>query len=363
LEVARNLQPVSREAMQRLDLEIQSYVRAARSVRAVLLFLLTFCLAGKSFGQCVSNASSCVTCHETEGKHPVLASAAPWHVQHGFGDLCVACHGGDPAATDKSAAHLGRGAPLGNPERTCKSCHDRDSDVRASRYLAVLGQFPSPPVLPEPVVSLKSRGAASRADFALALVAVVLAGAFWLAFRRQTPRRRGLVAALRAPSWSPFAAGALLGLVVAVSQVRYARPVAVAGAFDKLAAYPGRWLFPGSQYYAHIMQPGIVWPVWVVLGIFIGAYASAKLSGSWSKRWLPETQWQARFGAARITRLMIAFLGAVLVQVGAGIAGGCTSGLAISGGALLAPAAFLFMGGMFAAGIPTALLWYRKRRA
>jgi len=61
-------------------------------------------------------------------------------------------------------------------------------------------------------------------------------------------------------------------------------------------------------------------------------------------------------------RLLVAFFGAMLVQLGAGIAGGCTSGLAISGGALLSPAAFVFMGGMFASGIPTAWLWGRLRR-
>jgi len=78
-------------------------------------------------------------------------------------------------------------------------------------------------------------------------------------------------------------------------------------------------------------------------------------------RWLPDTQCQPRFGTSRGLRLAIAFFGAVLVQVGAGIAGGCTSGLAISGGSVLAPAAFLFMAGMFAGGIPTAWLWYRGR--
>jgi len=354
--------PESPRTLRRLGVELKSRP-VARSVCGALLFLVVLSWPRESSGQCVSNASSCVTCHETEGKRSVLASAAPWHVEHGFGDLCSACHGGDPAATSKPEAHLGLRAPLASPERSCRSCHARDSDVRAGRYLAALGQFSSPSAAPRVPVSQKPVSAGSRADFVLALVAVVLAGLLWLASRRQTcMSRRGIVAALRAPSWSPFAAGTLLGLVVAVSQVRYARPIAVAGAFDKLAAYLGRWLFPGSQYYAHVMQPGIVWPVWVVLGIFIGAYVSAKLSGSANKRWLPETQWQARFGVARITRLAIAFLGAALVQVGAGIAGGCTSGLAISGGALLAPAAFLFMTGMFAAGIPTAWLWYRKER-
>ena len=57
--------------------------------------------------------------------------------------------------------------------------------------------------------------------------------------------------------------------------------------------------------------------------------------------------------------MLVGFAGAVLVQLGADIAGGCTSGLAISGGAVLAPAAFVFMAGMFAGGIPTAWLWSR----
>jgi hypothetical protein len=35
--------------------------------------------------------------------------------------------------------------------------------------------------------------------------------------------------------------------------------------------------------------------------------------------------------------------------------------LLIAGGSLLVPAAFLFMGGMFASGIITALIVYRKR--
>ena len=54
-------------------------------------------------------------------------------------------------------------------------------------------------------------------------------------------------------------------------------------------------------------------------------------------------------------------LGAILLEYAAGIAGGCTSGLAISGGMLLVPAAFLFIAGMFASGIITALVIYRNR--
>jgi hypothetical protein len=186
--------------------------------------------------------------------------------------------------------------------------------------------------------------------------------ALYVVLRRElTKARRPLVAWLRDKTWNPYAAGVLLGLVVAFSEVICGRPLAASGAFDKLAAYLGRALFPNSQYYGHIMTPGITWQVWLIVGVLAGSFASSKLSGEARLRWLPDTQWQPRFGANRKLRLLIAFLGAVLVQVGAGIAGGCTSGLAISGGAVLAPAAFLFMAGMFAGGIPTAWLWYRGR--
>ena len=74
-----------------------------------------------------------------------------------------------------------------------------------------------------------------------------------------------------------------------------------------------------------------------------------------------DPQWIAIFGPQIWKRWLIAFFGAIILEYGAGIAGGCTSGLAISGGMLLAPAAFLFIAAMFASGIITAMLVYRRR--
>lgn len=200
----------------------------------------------------------------------------------------------------------------------------------------------------------------SLANRVLAFCAVLLGLVLFLISRRgRKIARRPVMDWLRDKSWSPYGAGALLGVIVAFSEVFCGRPIAAAGAFDKLAAYLGRWLFPHSQYYAHVMSPGITWQVWLVLGVLVGAFASSKLSGEVRRRWLPDTQWQERYGPSRMVRLTISFVGAALVQIGAGIAGGCTSGLAISGGAVMAPAAFLFMAGMFAGGIPTAWLWSR----
>ena len=303
-----------------------------------------------------------MTCHEAHALRPVLQRAQPWHVDHEFGDLCASCHAGDPTASAKEQAHVGLRPPLADPSISCADCHAEDTAARAERYLAVaVSAVPPPPIGPPARASPAATGTAT-ADHILAALAALLALALYFVVRRElTARRRPLLAWLRDKTWNPYAAGVLLGLVVAFSEVVYGRPLAASGAFDKLAAYPGRWLLPSSQYYGHIMAPGITWQVWLVVGVLAGSFLSSKLSGEARLRWLPDTQWQPRFGASRKLRLASAFFGAVLVQLGAGIAGGCTSGLAISGGAVLAPAAFLFMAGMFAGGIPTAWLWYRGR--
>ena len=70
---------------------------------------------------------------------------------------------------------------------------------------------------------------------------------------------------------------------------------------------------------------------------------------------------EAIFGPQLWKRWLLLFVGAIILEYGAGIAGGCTSGLAISGGMLLAPAAFLFIAGMFVSGILTAMIVYGKR--
>lgn len=335
---------------------VQLWVRSLLvSVSAIAIVAL----AQPVYAQCASNASSCVTCHETQGLRPVLQSAQPWHVDHGFGDLCASCHAGDPAATAKEQAHLGLRQPLGDPALACAGCHTEDASARAERYLATpANTSAAPPARP----TAAAPAGASTTNRVLALLAALLTIALALVVRRElATERRPLRGWLRDKTWNPYAAGVLLGLVVAFSEVVCGRPLAAAGAFDKLAAYLGAWLFPSSQYYGHIMTPGITWQVWLVVGVLAGAFVSSKLSGEARWRWLPDTQWEPRFGASRKLRLAIAFFGAVLVQVGAGIAGGCTSGLAISGGAALAPAAFLFMAGMFAGGIPSAWLWYRGR--
>jgi hypothetical protein len=93
----------------------------------------------------------------------------------------------------------------------------------------------------------------------------------------------------------------------------------------------------------------------------IGAATSKTLK--WGKKDAANSDplWKRTFGPQVWKRWVLAFVGAIILEYAAGIAGGCTSGLAISGGMLLAPAAFLFIAGMFASGILTALIIYRRR--
>jgi uncharacterized membrane protein YedE/YeeE len=84
-------------------------------------------------------------------------------------------------------------------------------------------------------------------------------------------------------------------------------------------------------------------------------------SGTFKFRKMDDAQWKQAYGKQTWKRWLLLFLGGIVLEYAAGIAGGCTSGLAISGGMLLAPAAFLFIGGMFASGIVTALIVYGKK--
>jgi hypothetical protein len=133
------------------------------------------------------------------------------------------------------------------------------------------------------------------------------------------------------------------------------------GAVENLAAFLAKPLFPDNVYFKFQMPAVISWQIWLLLGVFLGAMVSAMLAGVWKFDRNPDAQWKAVFGAETWKRWVVTFFAGILVEFAAGIAGGCTSGLAISGSVQLVPAAFLFIPAMFVGGIPTALLMYGKR--
>lgn len=172
---------------------------------------------------------------------------------------------------------------------------------------------------------------------------------------------------IRKEVWSPYVAGVLLGLVGIATVWASNAMLGASGAFENLAGMIGKVVAPklfDNMYFNFIMPPGITWGVILLVGVFFGGMIGAATSGTlkWGKKDAANSdeQWKRIFGAQVWKRWVLAFVGAILLEYAAGIAGGCTSGLAISGGMLLAPAAFLFIAGMFASGIVTALVIYRK---
>jgi uncharacterized protein len=170
-----------------------------------------------------------------------------------------------------------------------------------------------------------------------------------------------LVKQIRKEEWSPYAAGVLLGIVGILTVVLAQQLLGASGGFENLAAYIGKAINPGNVYFSYMMKPEITYPVILLVGIFFGGMLGAFSSGTFKFRRMDSEQWKTAYGKQTWKRWLLLFVGGIVVEFAAGIAGGCTSGLAISGGMLLAPAAFLFIGGMFASGIGTALLVYGKK--
>ena len=173
-----------------------------------------------------------------------------------------------------------------------------------------------------------------------------------------------MIELLKKKEWSPYLAGTLLGLVYVISIAVAGIIPGASGAFENLGGLIAQAVNPAltnNTYFQFVMPPGITTAVMVFLGIIVGAFISAKLSGDFKWSAVPDPQWRRVFGTAVWKRWLVVFLGGIILEFGAGIAGGCTSGLAIGGGLFLAPSAFIFIAAMFISGIPTAILMYWRK--
>jgi uncharacterized membrane protein YedE/YeeE len=166
-----------------------------------------------------------------------------------------------------------------------------------------------------------------------------------------------------APYWSPWVAGLALGLVVAATYVLLGYGPGASGAFAHLAARVEGTVNPAraaaNPFLAGYLESGGLWAQWVVIevvGIVLGG-----LVGAWSAgRFAWRLTAGPRVGAGR--RLLFAFAGGATVGLASRIAQGCTSGLALSGGAVLAPGAWAFTAAFMAGGFITAALVRRVWR-
>lgn len=151
---------------------------------------------------------------------------------------------------------------------------------------------------------------------------------------------------------SPYAAGAALGGVLLLTFLVMGHGLGASGAFARLGVTLLGLAAPAATkahaYFSLYLSPGRstlnAWIVYEVVGVLVGAYVSGLLAR--------RLRWEAMRGrtAHRRLRLPLALLGGVLVGFAARLAGGCTSGIGLSGGAVLAAAGWLFILCFFAGG-------------
>lgn len=163
------------------------------------------------------------------------------------------------------------------------------------------------------------------------------------------------------PHWSPYAAGFGLGLVLLSAFVVAGQGLGASGALTRFTAWCSALVAPGAvtgnaylgKYFADGASPLADWLVFEVLGVAAGGLVSAALAG----RIAPRVEHGPR--ASSKTRLAMALVGGVLVGFAARLSLGCTSGQALSGGAMLSLGSWIFMMSVFAGGY--AFAWFVRK--
>ena len=169
---------------------------------------------------------------------------------------------------------------------------------------------------------------------------------------------------LRQKAWSPYVVGIGIGLLSWFTFATADKALGITTSFENTAALIGKAPAPqAAQRQAYYRDPShkakIDWQWALVVGVFVGAWVSSKLSGDREKVKVPAL-WQARFGPSVTRRMTWAFIGGTLMMFGARLADGCTSGHGISGALQLAVSSWLFVALLFASAIPAALLIYGR---
>lgn len=165
---------------------------------------------------------------------------------------------------------------------------------------------------------------------------------------------------LRLEHWSPYVCGAGIGVLSWLTFLLSDKALGTSTTYAKAAGMIER-LFRGDRVlqreFFQKIGLDIDWQWLLVLGILIGAFISSMASGAASVDWVPEP-WLTAFGAAVTPRIVIAFIGGVLLGLGARWAGGCTSGHGISGTMQMSLASWVAAVCFFVGGIATATVLY-----
>jgi len=171
----------------------------------------------------------------------------------------------------------------------------------------------------------------------------------------------GTEASRARPYLNPYLAGALLGLVLFAGFYLTGNGLGASGGINRLLVSLEDCIAPehvDRVPYLLKMAGGDTNPLdhWIVMltaGTVLGGFASA-----WANRRL-KLETNKGPGISTRTRWMMAFVGGGIMGYGARLARGCTSGQAMSGGAVLSVGSWAFMLAVFAGAY--ALAWFLRR--
>ena len=163
-------------------------------------------------------------------------------------------------------------------------------------------------------------------------------------------------------SWSPYCVGAAIGVLSWFTFLTVDKALGITTAFESTVAIAEQKMLPevaAKNSFFESKTPTINWGWMLVVGVFVGAYISSKLSGDRDSTTVPPL-WAKRFGASKVKRYAGAFLGGFLMLLGARLAGGCTSGHGISGSMQFAASGWLFVVVAFSTGILTSFILFGR---
>lgn len=154
----------------------------------------------------------------------------------------------------------------------------------------------------------------------------------------------------------PYLCGVALGLVLLAAFLFAGRGLGASGAFaatatGTVAAVAPDYAASNPYFGRYLARPGGPWREWLVIeivGVVLGGFVSAALAGR-----LRRTV-ERGAGVRPTSRLAIAFAGGAVMGIGAVLARGCTSGQALTGGAMLSVGSWTFILAAFAAGYAVA---------
>ena len=171
------------------------------------------------------------------------------------------------------------------------------------------------------------------------------------------------VAVKAKPYSNPYLVGLGLGLVLLAAFVIMGRGLGASGAMSSLVAVGVETVAPEhaktNSFYNGYLGDGTTnplkdWLVFEVLGVLAGGFISGSLAGRVRKDIEKGPRVTSRM------RLIYAFIGGGLMGFGAKLARGCTSGQALSGGAILNLGSWAFMMMVFVGGYAAAYFVRRQ---